>query len=152
MAKIKGIIFDFNRTLYDPDTHRLVKNSLPLLHLLFLHGYKLCLLSVESSTDRSELIRKLGLKKYFLEIQIIKGEKTISNFQACLDKMQLKPEEVAVIGDRIKSEIAIAKKLNLKTFWFRSGKFANEMPAGLDEEPDYTVNNLYEIIYLLEDD
>ena len=142
---IKGIIFDFNRTLFDPDKNNLNLGVLDLLDELLDAGFKLCLLSKRSQEDRREQISKLGLDKYFLDIQVIEGDKTEYNFKRCINIMALGSEEILVIGDRIKKEIFLGNKLGMKTIWYRSGKFLDEPPSSKQEEPSKTVSNITEL-------
>ena len=146
---IKGIILDFNRTVYDPEKDKLTDGVLELLDNLKKSDIPLCLLSKKTREDRRDQITDLGLDEYFIDIQVIEGNKTEMNFHQCLDKMHLNPHEVLVVGDRIKSEIVLGNKLGMKTIWYKSGKFANELPDKKIEEPNHTVSKLSEIrIYL----
>ena len=49
---IRGVIFDFNRTLYDPDSRQLAEGALQLLGRLRSRGYAMCLISKKSAEDR----------------------------------------------------------------------------------------------------
>ncbi len=64
--------------------------------------------------------------------------------------MRLFPEEILVVGDRIKREITIGNRLGMKTAWFKNGKFKDELPESKDEEPTYTLTKLEDVIQLLE--
>ena len=86
---IKGIIFDFNRTLYDPDTGQLVDGATTLLKSLHGKGYLLCLISKKSVEGRKEQITSLGLDRYFIKILIIEGNKLEAHFMECLKAMAL---------------------------------------------------------------
>ena len=61
----KIIIFDFNRTLYDPDQQCLVADARLVLQALRERGFSLCLIS-RAAPSRKELITELGLDQYFL--------------------------------------------------------------------------------------
>jgi FMN phosphatase YigB (HAD superfamily) len=143
---IKGIIFDFNRTLYDPDTQQLTPGVLKILDTLIKDGYKLCLLSKKTKDERREQIAQLGLDKYFLNIQVVEGEKTESNLQECTRIMNTTYSQTAIVGDRVKSEIRLGNILGMKTIWYKSGKFANETPQNALEQPKYIITNLEDMI------
>jgi len=145
MNTIRGFIFDFNRTLYDPEKNELIAGVLEILKKLFDSGYKLCLLSKKANLDRRRQISQLGLDKYFIDILVTDGDKNESDFQVCVDLMSLRPEQIAVVGDRVNREIKIGNRLGMKTFWFKVGKFSNELPENKDNEPDYTIFKLDEI-------
>lgn len=147
---IKGIIFDFNRTIYDPDIPGLTIGSTNLLEKLINDGYKMCLISKASSIERKDEISKLGLDKYFIDIQVIvDGHKTEENFERCIQIMSLKPDEIAVVGDRIKKEIYLGNLFGMTTVWYKSGKFANELPDCDDEKPTFTISNLNDVLQCL---
>lgn len=142
---IKGIIFDFNRTIYDPETSKLTSGALDLLDSLKNKGYKMCLLSKKTKEDRIELIIGSGLEKYFSDIRVIDGEKTLMDFERCARVMTLDNPEIAVVGDRIRSEITPGNKLGMRTIWYKSGKFSSETPRTPEEEPTYTLTRLEEL-------
>jgi putative hydrolase of the HAD superfamily len=79
---------------------------------------------------------------------VIDGDKTLDNFQHGLEVLGFMPEEILVIGDRIKSEIILANQMGMKTVWYKSGKFAGEAPESEDEEPDWVVGELGEVIQI----
>jgi FMN phosphatase YigB (HAD superfamily) len=142
---MKGVIFDFNRTLYNPENDKLIEGATDVLNALRAKKYKLALLTKKIKEDRLNQIYKLGLESYFLHIQVAEENKTEKDFNICLNALRLKSRDVAVVGDRIKSEIALAKRLGMTTFWYKSGKFASELPKA-GEEPDYIISNLEELI------
>jgi len=142
----KGIIFDFNRTIYDPDTNRLTEGAMDLLDCLHKKGYNLSLISKKTRPDRREQISRLGLDKYFHLILVIEGGKTEQDFQKCIKEMALSSEDVTVVGDRVKSEIYIGNKLGMTTVWFRSGKFMHSSPENKLQEPDHIITELAETI------
>ena len=143
---IRGLIFDFKRTLFDPDTDSLIPGALELLENLKKRNYKLCLLTKRPEEGRRDQISQLGLDKYFLYIRIVEENKTDSDMHACLDSMSLSPSEVAVVGDRIKGEIALGIKMGMKTIWYKVGKFANELPLNYSQEPQQIVTKLEDVM------
>jgi len=138
---IKGIIFDFNRTIYDPEKNALTEGVIELLEDLSSR-FQLCLLSSGDKIERRKQISALGLDKYFKDIQVNEGEKQESHFQMCLRVMDLKASEVAVIGDRIAGEIRVGNQSGMLTIWYKSGKFATRLPQNNQEIPDYTITVL----------
>lgn len=147
---IKGIIFDFNRTIYNPDSDDLVEGANKLLDKLRERGYKLCLISKKSKDDKAKRISNLGLDKYFIDIQVIEGNKTEEHFNRCLKATSLNPGEMAVVGDRIKEEISLGNRMRMTTIWYKAGKFSTELPENEEEIPRYTITDLEEVIKCLE--
>ena len=142
---IRGIIFDFYRTLFDPEQEALMPGALPLLQTLQQQGYKLCLISRKSTKERRENISRFRLDKFFMHI-IVAEEKTKQHFEECLTVMKLPGTEVAVVGDRVKTEIYFGNLLGMKTIWFKMGKFAAEEPQRKEEKPSYVITDLREVL------
>jgi FMN phosphatase YigB (HAD superfamily) len=140
---IKGIIFDLNRTLYDPDAHALVPGAIPILSRLS-KSHKLCLVSKGTEDE----VRRLGLHWFFVKV-VTCDEKAEEHFRECQEAMRLFPEEVLVVGDRVKGEIAIGNRLGMRTAWYRNGKFRDEKAESREEEPSYVLADLQEIGGLL---
>ena len=146
MTLIKGVIFDYNRTVFDPVHDSLMPGAKVLLDYLTENDIKLTLLSKSYQPGREQQIRDLGISGYFEEIIVTYEDKQPSHFYRLLREMGLQPGEVCVIGDRIKSEIVIANQLGMKTIWLKQGKFKDELPEDRKEVPDITITSLEEII------
>jgi len=147
--KYDGIIFDFNRTLYDPEKEKLMEGTIKLLNTLKKRGVIMALLSKTTTSDRRQLIRSLGLDDYFTKVVLTSGTKNESHFTEMMEAMQVSANRCVVVGDRVKSEITIGKKLGLQTIWLRRGKFRKEVADSPKEQPDHIINNLHEIYSLL---
>jgi HAD superfamily phosphatase (TIGR01668 family) len=139
----KGVIFDFNRTIYDPEKGSLTEGVCQLLEDLYLRK-KLCLISV-GGREREQQIQDLEIEKYFVSTQVV-HRKTQSHFRKCMQYMLLSAEEVVVVGDRVRSEIYIGNRLGMKTIWYESGIFRKELPRNKLEQPDYRITQLEEIL------
>lgn len=148
---IKACIFDFNRTLYNPENESLNPGALDLLHAMKHAGIRLFLISRQSQSGRRAQIRKLQLDSFFETIVVLSHEKTPTDFLQCIQISGLLPEEFLVLGDRVKSEITIGNQLKMKTIWYRSGKFSGLLPSREIEHPDWIVDDfrkIFEILHL----
>lgn len=132
------------RTLYDPDSSELVPGAYKLLE--YCSRKHDCYLVSHKEGQRENLFRKLDIEKFFIEIKLV-DRKDIPSFRNLVGTK--KYEVVYILGDRINGEIRIGNKLKFTTIWFRFGKFMNEMPKNVGEEPDYVVTNLIEIKEIL---
>lgn len=110
----------------------------------------MCLLSMESDTNRRLQIKRLGLNKYFILIKIISGNKSENDFRDCINKMNLKASEITVIGDRVEGEIRLGNIFGMTTVWFKKGIFSKRKPMNDEETPDHTIVDLNEIINLVQ--
>jgi len=142
---IKGIIFDFNRTLYLPEINKIPEKTVQLLNKLKNEGFGMALLA-KKEKNRNKLIEKVSF--FFIIIKQV-NKKSEKDFIYILDKLNFKKKEAIVIGDRIKSEIKIANKAGIKTIWYRNGKFKDELPNNKYEYPNYTITEIEELPKLL---
>jgi FMN phosphatase YigB (HAD superfamily) len=141
----KAIIFDFNRTLYNPESGELYDGVIELLEKLHKEHH-LFLLSKQEG-GRGEFLRHLGIADYFEAIYFVR-EKTPDTFAEILSKHSLAPEDCIVIGDRAQGELAAANQAGLDTIWVRQGIFADQMPEGY--VPMYTVGSVAALRDLLQ--
>lgn len=141
--KQNAIIFDFMRTLYDPETRNLELGAKEVLEYS-IKKYDCYLVSYDEG-EKEELFIELGIKKFFTSIELVE-RKTKLTFQKILKN---KYRKVFVVGDRIESEIQIGNKLHFKTIWYRKGKFSTREPLKKIEHPKYIIENLIELKKLL---
>lgn len=141
MSKI--IIFDFNRTIYDPEKQSLTPGIVDLLENLSQAEYGLHLVSM-AADSRAELIKQLGIESFFTSITLC-SQKTLKLFTEILDAASANPQHSYVVGDRVKKEIRLGNELGLRTIWFKNGRFAEEEPEHYFEQPTFTVSNINEI-------
>lgn len=137
------VIFDWKRTLYDPDTQTLLPGVQHLLSMLHAQQIKTILVGKGSDEMYAEVDR-LGVKNYFSAV-IFQPEKKNLN----IIKKYFPEEELVVIGDRVRSEIALGNEMGAKTIWIKAGKFAYEDPIDSSQEPTYTATNIFEVEELL---
>lgn len=133
------IIFDYNRTLFNPESGKLYPGTIELLKMLY-KKYQLFLIT-KNEPGRDQKITEFGIKEYFQDIAFV-DKKTIEIFK----KLVNESESVMVVGDRVKDEIKIGNKLGYTTVWIRQGKFAKEYPVFPEECPDYAIFNLNELL------
>lgn len=136
---IKCVIFDWKRTLYDPDTKNFIDGAVELLEFIKSKNISLVLIG-KGGDDMHYEVDRLGVRKYFKEIVFARGEKDPQVFRTYISKDN--PETTLIIGDRVRSELEIGKKLGATTIWIKQGKFASEEPDNTDQKPDYIVLSL----------
>lgn len=144
---MKNIIFDWKRTLYDPDTKELIAGAKELLELLNNKNVPMVLIG-KGGDDMQEEVDRLGVDKYFQKIVFTQGEKDPNTFLPFVSKED--PIRTVFIGDRVRSELEIGNKLGATTIWVKQGKFVTEEPESEDQKPDYTRTSLKECISLME--
>lgn len=138
----KAIIFDYNRTLFNPESGVLFFGVKEILEHYQEKKYTLFLVA-KGDKERKEQIKSLGLNAYFKKI-IVNPEKTKSDFEECMKACE-EEVEFYVVGDRIKREILFGNQCGMKTIWLKRGKFKNETPEKIEEEAHYIISSIQEI-------
>ena len=116
---MKTIIFDFNRTIFDPDSGALATGAKKVLRTLQTRGFALLLLS-RKERGRKERVRTLDIERNFLGVYFV-DEKTSQEFQRLFAAHSVSIPESYVIGDRLEEEIAIGNEFGLRTIWIKHG-------------------------------
>ena len=99
-----------------------------------------------------ERLDRFGILSYFThivsswDVGAMKPQRRI--FEIALQKASCRPEEAAMIGDRLDNDIAPAKALGMKTVWVRQGFGGLQEPIGDADTPDHTVSRLDELLDL----
>jgi len=144
---IKCIIFDFNRTVYDPETNDFCLGALELFDVLGDRGIKIGVVST-GGEERQDLIKSLGIEK-FIDYLKITNKKSEEDFNEVINLFGFNFDEVMVVGDRIFREIEIGNMVGAKTIWYKRGKFANELPKNKLQEPAHIIMELKQILDLI---
>ncbi len=132
------IIFDYNRTIFDPDTQKLFFGVFDLLkelsddHQLFVIGKK--------EAGREKMLDNLGIINFFDKV-IFVDDKSVEVFQ----EVGGTEERVIVVGDRIYEEITVGNKLNYITVWVKQGKFSDQHPGNEEQEPKHVITDIREL-------
>ncbi len=145
MAK-GAVIFDFNRTLFDPTIYALYQGVTPMLEEL--QRDRPLILFSRKSWDRKALLDQLGISDYFADAHFVE-KKTPENLRHILDSHNLDPKECVIVGDMLSDEICVGGELGMKTVWFQQSRFgaiADGTPPCL---PQYTVHSIAELRELL---
>jgi HAD superfamily hydrolase (TIGR01549 family) len=123
-------------------------NCLAELH----KNYKLGIIANQISGTAGRM-KEYGLYPY-LDLIIASAEEGIEKpdlriFQTALERANCRPENAAMIGDRIDNDIVPAKQKGMITIWIRQGFGGMAENLTEAETPDYCVRNLQELLALL---
>ncbi|XP_053208346.1 phospholysine phosphohistidine inorganic pyrophosphate phosphatase-like [Panonychus citri] len=78
---------------------------------------------------------------------IIIGKPSANYFELALKQLDLKPEQVAMIGDDIRSDVGAAQSIGMKGILVRSGKYRRETDENhATIKPDLIVDNLAQLV------
>jgi FMN phosphatase YigB (HAD superfamily) len=131
------ILFDYNRTLFNPDAVALYPGVVDMLKNLSAKA-TLFLVSL-GKPGRSDVFEQLGIASFFKKVAFVE-EKTEEAFRDILGE----PDTTFVVGDRLKGEIRIGNVLGYTTVWVKQGKFSEEIPSA-QEKPAFTINDIREL-------
>jgi FMN phosphatase YigB (HAD superfamily) len=137
------IIFDYNRTLFNPDTGALYEGVVELLQYCST-AHELFLVSKEEPM-RMDQFKKIGIEPYFQKCFFV-TQKTDALFQ----DIGKEATRCIVVGDRISGEIAIGNRLGFVTVRLKQGKFSTEYPATAEEEPTEELTDIRDFKKVLE--
>lgn len=136
-------IFDWKRTIYDPENKNLVGGAMDVLEAISRKGSIMVLVG-KGGREMYDEVERLGIKSFFDNIFSEEVPKRVEQFEAFVDSKQ--PRQTIFIGDRLGSELAIGHCLGATTLWVRQGKFANETIPGSTWIPTHAVNSISEIL------
>ena len=115
--------------------------------------YKLGVISNGLAVKQWEKLIGLGIHHLFdivatsEELKHEKPQKEI--FEFAIKKLNLKPEECAMVGDKLDSDILGGNRAGMHTIRVLRGKHKNEKPASKEEKPDFEIADLSEIFEVL---
>lgn len=97
-------------------------------------------------------LEKHGVLK-FIDIVIASAEEGLEKpdrriFELALSRANCKPENAAMIGDRVDNDIIPAKKMGMKTVRVKQGMWKYWEASNEDEQPDYEVDDLRGVLEL----
>lgn len=130
-----------------PEKLQLPKETHDLLHRL-QQRYKLILVTQGILVSQQAKIIKLDITHYFKNIYIVNstlGESKTEAFKKVLTLENQAPEKFLSIGNRLSHEIAMAKKLEMKTCHIDIGEHKDEKPTNIYEIADWTIYSLLEL-------
>jgi len=132
------IIFDYNRTIFDPDTDNLYLGVLELLKKLS-SKYELFLIS-RNEPIRKNRLEELNIKNYFQKIVFVDA-KSKQVFEQIADGTK----NIIIVGDSIGDEIKIGNQLGFITVRLKKGKFATQIPKNKDELAKFEITDINDL-------
>lgn len=161
---LQAVVFDLDDTLLDTSAflipvqgtalyEKRISDPLPLMpgaleNLAYLAPkYRLYLLTFGDPGIQKKKIKALGISSFFQDICVASAQANESKETYFLQLVQKHPaEQMLSIGNRKSQEIRWAKKLGLKTCWFRYGEHLEEKPSSPWDVPDFEVDHHFELV------
>lgn len=148
---VKAIIFDWGRTLWDNDNGVLFPDSKEILEYLKGKGYRMAVLSIsapEFFEKKYETIRNSGLASYFDKI-LVSTKKEKEEIDEINKVWNFEYKDIAIIGDQVIREVAIANNLGMESILVKRGKFADQIPTKETGFPTHTISTVSELKSIL---
>jgi HAD superfamily hydrolase (TIGR01549 family) len=107
------------------------------------------------SRGLKERLDEIGIGNYFKlilgagDIGMIKPDTRI--FLRALNHLKVEPEHALMVGDRIDNDVVPAKMIGMKTLHLKTGWHADQKPRTPDEQPDWSVESVEQMISTLHD-
>ena len=123
---------------------------IPLL-LKLKKRYKLGIISNGLPVKQWEKLIGLGIHHLF-DTVATSGEHGLGKpqkeiFEFAMEKLDAKPKESIMVGDRLDTDILGGNRAGMTTIRLKRGKYRNKQPAGKEEIPDHEILDLSEIQY-----
>lgn len=132
------------------ESEQLYPQAKEVLELLS-QKYKLGIIANQIAGTQ-ERIDNWDIGKYF-DIVVASAETGCAKpdlkiFHIALEQADCKPDQAVMIGDRLDNDVTPAKKLGMKTVWVRQGFAKFNSVHDANEQPDYIIESIGEIIKL----
>ncbi len=139
--------FGLNKTPWHKEDERLYPHTLQCLE--YIHKRYRTGIIANQSPGSKERLRRFGILKYIdlliasAEVGVEKPDRHI--FELALERAGCKPEEAAMVGDRLDNDIVPANEIGMYSIWVKQGNWKYACPREGAEQPDRTINNLREL-------
>jgi FMN phosphatase YigB (HAD superfamily) len=153
--KIKAIIFDWGRTLYDVDLKQEISDAEDVLSYCKQKGYKMCVASLarpltgDSVEERRKQIENSSLYEYLDMLEVTDAKEKDDVLNILVKNLNIPREEILIIDDRIVKSIKYGNKNDHPTAWLQAGPFANELPNSETGMPTFIIETLSELKNLI---
>ncbi len=144
---IKAVIFDWGRTLFDPDEKKELPGSVDILLYCKEKNLKVCVASLvrppkTSIEERKNQIRDLVLGKYIDIFYVSEDKEKDVILDQLVSDLSLPKEDILLVDDRVVKSIKYGNKHGHPTAWLQNGMFANELPNSETGTPTHIIDSL----------
>jgi len=139
-------IFDWGRTLHDPEYGALFPETKEVLEELRAREYMLAIVALATAGERKmqerlRIIEHEQLAPYFASIKFDVANKD-RMYEGTLAELGATPEQTTIVDDRVIRGIQWGNAHGCTTVWVQNGKFAHELPDERTGAPDRAVASI----------
>lgn len=151
---IKGVFFDLGDTLVKEGSVETLPNAHEVLGIL-ADRYRLAIIcNTNASGERvREILRSAGIERYF-DLVVVSSEVGLRKpdgriFRIALENLDLRPDEVVMVGNRISADILGGNRVGMKTVLIKwNNRYQEKVTCELDR-PTYTIKSLRELVSIV---
>lgn len=111
---MRGVLFDLDNTLIEWDNNQPAPEMLQWMQKVRERGFQVCLLSNNSAQRVQEIARYVDVP-FFAPAR----KPLLRVFQQALRSMGLQPEQTAMVGDQMFTDVLGGNRLGMYTIWVR---------------------------------
>lgn len=148
---IEAAVFDYGRTIYDPEAGQLFPHATEVFEGLIARGVRLGLVSIaeRSVEERQKDLVRLGIDHFFEAVQIF-GLRDQKDFTQVLEHLGIGATRSMVVGDNLRKEIAEGNRIGAYTVWTRQKLSGLYTPRDEIETPKATIDAIEELVLLID--
>jgi len=132
----------------DVSAIKLYSDVIPLLQELKKRKIKTAIVTSGLFNRQKKKISILGLNGFVDQViihDIERDSSKMNSMRKALKKLNLSPEQILSVGDKVFSEIKISNDLGMHTVQFLHRRYKKVKPKTAMEEPDYKIKKLSEL-------
>ena len=144
-ASVDALLADFEQGAWNECT--LLPDAAAVLAELRVRGYKLGVITNGEDWSQMRKLRVTGLAPLF-DLIVISGNEQIKKpdpqiFLRAAERMVVRPDECAFVGDHARNDIYGAGAVGMKTIWYPGDQV---WPAEFTVAPDHTIGSLGDLL------
>ena len=144
--------FGLTKTPWHSDLEQPYPDAAPTLKALKGRGFRLGVIA-NQNPGTTERLQNWNLLQYF-DVVVASAEAGAAKpdpaiFRMALERAGCAPAQAVMVGDRIDNDVAPARALGMHSVRVLQGPGAFYRPHSLEEEPEYTIQDLGELVHLL---
>lgn len=150
--EFKALVFDWNRTLFDPETGKESPGAYEVLKECVSRGLRLALASSAGKAadttveTRVAQIEASPLRRFFEIVKITNGDKDVMMDEIVIH-FNTERKKILIVDDRMVRGIRYGNQKGIPTAWLQKGKFSTEAPTEETGIPTFILASLKDLLH-----